>query len=133
VYEEDHGVDVTTVDGGGAAGGLAGGLAAVGADVVPGFELVAEELNLDERIEGADLVITGEGFLDAQSFEGKVVGGVAGLAGAMRVPLLVVAGDVLDGLPAELEAVSLTERFGGERSRLETLACIEEVVTTHLG
>jgi glycerate kinase len=133
IYEEEHGVDVTDLEGAGAAGGLAGGLAAVGASLESGFELVADAVRLDERMERCDLVVTGEGFVDDQSFEGKVVGGVAGLAGAMRVPLLVVAGDVLDGLPAELKAVSLTERFGGERSRLETLACIEEVVTTHLG
>ena len=42
------------------------------------------ERDLDEHIEGADLVITGEGFLDEQSFEGKVVGGVAELAGLLR-------------------------------------------------
>jgi hypothetical protein len=65
---------------------LAGGLAAIGARLVDGFELVADELELWERIDGADLVITGEGFLDAQSFEGKVVGGVAELAAAEGVP-----------------------------------------------
>ena len=68
------------LEGAGAAGGLAGGLAAVGARLVEGFEVVADEVELYDRIEGADLVITGEGFLDEQSFEGKVVGGVAELA-----------------------------------------------------
>ncbi len=134
IYVEEHGVDVTHLQGSGAAGGLAGGLAAVGATLESGFELVADAVHLDERIEGCDLVVTGEGFVDDQSFDGKVVGGVSSLAGALGVPVLVVAGDVLVGLPAELEveAVSLTDRFGGERSRLDTLACIEEVVATHL-
>ena len=128
IYEEEYGVDVTGLVGGGAAGGLAGGLAAVGAHLEPGFDLVADAVDLDERMEGCDLVVTGEGFLDEQSFDGKVVGGVVTLAAALGVPVLVVAGDVMDPLPLETEAVSLTERFGGERSRLDALACIEDVV-----
>ena len=74
------------MSGGGAAGGLAGGLAAAGARLVPGFDLVADEVELYERLEGADLVVTAEGFLDAQSFEGKVVGGVAELTAQAGVP-----------------------------------------------
>ena len=99
VYEDDHGIDVRPLVGGGAAGGLAGGLAAVGAALVPGFELVAEAVDLAERMEGADLVVTGEGFLDEQSFHGKAVGGVVGLAAEVGVPVLVVAGDA-DERPA---------------------------------
>ncbi|MET0489909.1 MAG: glycerate kinase [Acidimicrobiales bacterium] len=132
IYEEEYGVDVTGLAGAGAAGGLAGGLAAIGAHLEPGFDLVADAIDLDERMEGCDLVVTGEGFLDEQSFDGKVVGGVAALAAALCVPVLVVAGDVMDPLPQAVEAVSLTERFGGERSRLDTLACIEAVVADHL-
>ena len=70
-----------TIDGTGAAGGIAGALAALGGQLVPGFELVADELDLYDAIAAADLVITGEGYLDEQSFEGKVVGGVQALAG----------------------------------------------------
>lgn len=132
VYAEDHGVDVTVLDGGGAAGGLAGGLAAVGADIVAGFDLVADEVDLDERIEGADLVVTGEGFVDAQSFEGKVVGGVAELAAGLRVPLLVVAGQVFDGIEGRLDAESLVARVGDERARTDTVAAVEEVVSERL-
>jgi glycerate kinase len=128
VYVEDHGVDVRTIAGAGAAGGLAGGLAAVGADLVEGFEVVAEEADLYARMEGADLVITGEGFLDAQSFEGKVVGGVAALATEAGVPMVAVAGEIYDGVADQLDAVSLTARFGEERSNTETIRCIEEVV-----
>lgn len=132
VYEEEYGVDVTGLDGSGAAGGLAGGLAAVGASLESGFDLVAEELDLAEQMEGADLVVTGEGFVDAQSFDGKVVGGVAALAAELSVPLLVVAGEVFDGVDGRLEAVSLVERFGPERAFADTLACITEVVAAHL-
>jgi glycerate kinase len=126
VYRDEHGIDVLDLPGAGAAGGLAGGLAAAGARLVSGFELVADELELYDRIEGADLVITAEGFLDAQSFEGKVVGGVLALADAAGVPTVAIAGEVYDGVGDRLEVVSLVERFGEARSHGETLACIEE-------
>lgn len=127
VYLAEHGVDVLGLDGAGAAGGLAGGLAAAGARLVSGFDLVADELELDERLEGADLVLTAEGFLDPQSFEGKVVGGVAALAGVLGVPVVAIAGQVFDGVGTRIEAVSLVDRFGEERAREDTLSCIEEI------
>ena len=76
VYENRTGVDVTELEGGGAAGGLAGGLAAIGAHLEPGFDVVARAAGLDDALADAELVVTGEGKLDATSFEGKVVGGV---------------------------------------------------------
>jgi glycerate kinase len=132
VYAEEHGVDVSGVAGGGAAGGLAGGLAAVGGELVEGFEVVADEVDLWARIEGADLVVTGEGFLDAQSFEGKVVGGVAAMAEAAGVRLVAIAGDVFDDTGHRVEAVSLVERFGQERALTDTARCVEEVVAALL-
>lgn len=132
VYREDHGVDVTTIEGAGAAGGLAGGLAAVGAQVVSGFELIAEEVDLASLIEEADLVVTGEGFVDAGSFDGKVVGGVIEIAADLDVPVLVVAGDVFDDVPAGVEVISLVERFGRDAALADTQRCIAEVVTDHL-
>ena len=83
LYEERFGVDVRAIPGSGAAGGLGGGLLAIGAKLVPGFDLVADKLSLAERIAAADLVVTGEGYLDKQSFAGKAVGGVARLAGSL--------------------------------------------------
>jgi glycerate kinase len=130
VYVEDYGVDVTEIDGAGAAGGLAGGLAAIGATLVPGFDLIADEVDLAGRLEGADLVVTGEGFLDAQSFHGKVVGGVAEMAAAEDVPVVAVVGQVLDdpGVADRLPVISLVGRFGEDRAMGDTLACIEEAV-----
>ena len=58
--------------------------AALGGRIVPGFELVAEHVDLPEQIAAADAVVTGEGYLDAQSLDGKVVGGVCELAAAIR-------------------------------------------------
>ncbi len=134
VYQQAHGADVRAIPGSGAAGGLAGGLAAVGARLVTGFDLVAEEVGLHDRLEAAGLVVTGEGFLDDQSFAGKAVGGVVELARAAEVPVLVVAGEVLEDveLPPGIAVVSLVERYGRERALHETAACIEEVVAAHL-
>lgn len=132
VYLDDHGIDVTVLEGAGAAGGLAGGLATVGASIVSGFELIADELDLAAAVEEADLVVTGEGFVDEASFQGKVVGGIAALAAEYHVPVLVVAGEVFDGVDDRVAAVSLVQEFGRERALADTLACVTEVVAAHL-
>jgi glycerate kinase len=135
IYVRDYGVDVRDEPGSGAAGGLAGGLAAAGAVLVPGFDVVADALSLAERIAAADLVVTGEGTLDAESFQGAV-GGVVDLATAAGVAVLVVAGDVVAGelpeLPPSVQIVSLVARFGRERAVADPAGCVEEVVGTHL-
>ena len=130
-YLADYGVDILDLPGGGAAGGLAGGLAAVGAKLVPGFDVVADHLLLEDRIEGADLVVTGEGFLDAQSFQGKAVGGVVELAAAAGVAAVVVVGeaDSTVSVPAGVPVVSLVDSVGRERAIRETAVVVEEVVT----
>jgi glycerate 2-kinase len=134
-YANEFGVDVSAVDGTGAAGGLAGGLLAVGARLVAGFDLVAEHLDLEERIAGADVVVTGEGFLDAQSLDGKVVGGVCNLAAAHDVKVIAIVGDADPIATASLdaEAVSLVERFGEKRPFDEPRWCVEQVSRDALG
>lgn len=132
VYRERFGVDVTELDGSGAAGGLAGALAAVGAELRSGFELVADELDLAEVLAGADLVVTGEGYVDRQSLDGKVVGGVEALARRLGVPVLVVCGDADDEVSLDSPVVSLVDRFGEERALGDTVACVAEAVRAHL-
>ncbi len=133
-YRAAFGVDVTALPGAGAAGGLAGGLAALGAEIVSGFELVAGFVGLDEHLACADLVMTGEGCLDRQSFSGKVVGGVIAHV-ATKVPILCIVGDVATEArtcgrtsAAGFELISLVERFGPERARSDVLDLIEDVV-----
>ena len=115
-YRDDFGVDVESVRGAGAAGGLGGGLVALGATIVSGFDLIADELRLFEHIEHADVVITGEGRLDAESFDGKVVGGVTEMAHEVGARVIVVAGDISttsdDNLCDQDVAISLSARFG---------------------
>jgi glycerate kinase len=132
VYADDYGVDVTQLDGGGAAGGLAGGLRVLGASLVSGFDLVADELELADQIDDVDIVVTGEGFVDAQSFEGKVVGGVIGLAATANVPVIVVAGEVFDDASLSMPVLSLVERFGRERALQDAAQCIEDAVAACL-
>jgi glycerate kinase len=132
LYRDEFGVDVTSLVHAGAAGGLGGGLAVLGAKLVPGFEVVADEVDLDVALEGADLVVTGEGFVDAASYEGKVVGGVVSWAAERHIDVLVVAGDVFDGMEERAPTVSLVATFGAERAHAEPLACVREVVAERL-
>jgi glycerate 2-kinase len=129
-YKQRYGVDLATVDGSGAAGGLGGAFAALGARLVPGFGLIAEHTGLAEAVRGADAVVTGEGKLDAESFNGKVVGGVLELAARHGVPALVVAGVVddsaTDKVSGRAASVSLLAEFGSEASWGDPLGCVTQ-------
>jgi len=97
------GVDVLDLPGAGAAGGLGAGLVAFcGARIASGVGLVAEITGLREKIEGADLVLTGEGSFDAQTTHGKTPVGVARIAGEMGVPAVIVAGRLVGDAGADL-------------------------------
>ena len=121
---------VPDLPGAGAAGGLAGGLAAIGARLLPGFDLVADRVGLDERLAAADLVVTGEGRVDATSVTGKVVGRVLERAQEAGVEALVVAGDVGPGSP--IDAASLVASYGQECALAEPAECLTELVATTL-
>ncbi len=95
VIERDLGVAVAELPGAGAAGGLGAGLVAfLGAEVGPGVDLIAEAAGLADRLAGADLVLTGEGRLDAQTGYGKTVAGVARMAKERGLPVIALAGEV---------------------------------------
>ena len=134
MYERDFGVDVAALPGAGAAGGLAGGLAARGASLVDGFEVVADEIGLRERIAAADVAVTGEGRYDATSLEGKVVSGVAELAARSGTPVLAVVGscDRSVQVPESVEVIDLTARFGSQRAHADPCGCVREALTDAL-
>ena len=98
---EDH----RDIPGVGAAGGLGFAAKAVlGASFRPGIELVAELSGLADAVQGADLVITGEGRLDGQSLHGKTPVGVARIARAAGVPVIALAGSLGEGYQSLYEA-----------------------------
>ena len=137
LYQREGGLDVEALERTGAAGGIAGALAALGASLTSGFEEAARAARLDERLDGAALVVTGEGRLDAGSLEGKVVLGVAEHV-AQESALLIICGSVETRAAAALRAhythasiVSLEERWP-ERGLVEPLACVEIVVAEAL-
>ncbi|SDS99903.1 glycerate kinase [Halopseudomonas litoralis] len=92
------GEDFRDLPGVGAAGGLGFAAKAVlGATFRPGIELVAELSGLAEAVQGADLVITGEGQLDGQTLHGKTPAGVARVAREAGVPVIALAGSLAEG------------------------------------
>lgn len=89
--------------GGGAAGGIAFGLkVACGARLVPGFELVSQWLQVEEKVDRADIVITGEGRFDRSSLQGKGPGTLIESAGAKGKQAWVFAGSVTTDLQEHL-------------------------------
>lgn len=103
----DSGAAAATAPGSGAAGGLGfGSMVFLGATLIPGFDLVAESLGLEQAVREADLVITGEGRLDAQTLQGKAPAGVADLARRLGKPVAAFAGVVDPDAGA-----ALAERF----------------------
>lgn len=88
-----EGRDETFRDGAGAAGGTGfGAVALLDAAISPGIDLVLELIDFEAKLAGADLVITGEGCLDAQSLAGKAPVGVARAATRAGVRVVAVAG-----------------------------------------
>jgi glycerate kinase len=130
--------------GAGAAGGVGFGLLAVlGATTRPGAELVFELTGLPDAIAGADLVVTGEGSLDAQTLHGKAPAAVAALARDKGVPAVAVAGQVTlaDGELAAAglhAAYALVDEAGSRQEALEAPGPLLErigarIAREHLG
>ena len=113
LMEASGGADLAEIPGAGAAGGLAWGLMKfANARLRPGFDIVADATELHNRIAKADLVITGEGSLDAQSLEGKGPIGVARLAKEQGKRVVAIAGYISEEVKASGlcdEAIALAD------------------------
>ncbi|WP_128429243.1 glycerate kinase [Streptomyces cyaneus] len=91
------GTDLHHGPGTGASGGLGAGLAALGARLLPRFEVLLDHLDLDARLASADLVVTAEGAMDRQTPRGKVPAEVARRAKLSGRPVLALAGTLGEG------------------------------------
>ena len=97
LLESTTGFDVLDLPGAGAAGGLGAGLVAfAGGEIKSGVDIVIEAVRLERHLDGADLVITGEGRIDGQTIYGKVPVGVARLAKGLGIPVIAVGGSLAD-------------------------------------
>lgn len=111
LVERDLDRPMLSLPGGGAGGGIGAGLAAfAGGRLQAGFDLIANVLNLKERLAGAALILTGEGRLDGQSARGKVPSGVARLAKPLGIPVVALAGELGRGYE-KLFPLGLTAAF----------------------
>ncbi len=127
VVSRDLGIDLRDAPGAGAAGGLGFGLMAFcGASLRAGVEVVMDALGLLERVERADLVITGEGRFDSQSLHGKAPAGVLRAAQELGVAAAVVCGRAEINVPGVVVR-SLVERFGEQRALGDTRRALEEL------
>lgn len=115
--------------GAGAAGGLGYGLLALGARRVSGVDLVIDAVGLRERIADAALVVTGEGCLDWQSLQDKVVAGVARAALDVATPSVAIAGQVLLGR-RETMTVGLSGAYALAETPEQVEAAMLEPVAT---
>ena len=130
----DLGADVAGVPGAGAAGGTGAMLAALGAELRSGSEVVLDALGFASRIDGADLVVTGEGRLDRQSLSGKAPIAVARACEAKLVACAAVVGEA--DLPASdggfVTVRSLVEHFGDRATAFSRAAEGLEAVSSSL-
>jgi len=97
IIKRDLGIDIRDAPGAGAAGGLGAGLMVfLKAKLRSGVDLVMEAVSLEKKLQGADLVIMGEGKIDRQTAYGKVPLGVARLAKAKNIPVIAIGGQVTE-------------------------------------
>ena len=91
-------IDISEIQGSGAAGGLGGGLIAFcKAQLAPGIEIIMKYCNFEEQVMNADLLITGEGRTDMQTCYGKVPVGIAKAAEKYNVPVVCLSGGLGEG------------------------------------
>lgn len=93
VVEKQLGIDVRHLPGSGAAGGMGAALLAfLHAEFKSGIELVMDAIHFEQKIQAADLIITGEGKLDEQTMAGKVIAGVCKKAKPYQIPTIAICG-----------------------------------------
>ncbi|MEK5107660.1 glycerate kinase [Cytobacillus sp. FSL K6-0129] len=95
LIEKATGHNVKTLPGSGASGGLGAGLVAfAGAKLFPRYEIIMKYIQIEEHLEGADLVLTAEGCIDRQTPNGKIPAEVARLAKQLGIPVIAITGSI---------------------------------------
>ncbi|TAG23664.1 MAG: glycerate kinase [Runella slithyformis] len=125
IIKRDFGVEIADTSGAGAAGGLgAGALFFLNATLQSGVTMVLEQTQFTAQLAGVDLVLTGEGKIDTQTLQGKLVAGVAAVAAAQNVPVVALCGTLLVN-PATLRRAGIAYAA----SILSRPAPLEEAIT----
>jgi len=111
LIQEKTGIDLNQVPGSGAAGGIAGSMhALLNAKLIPGIQIIFEAIQLTDQIKAADVIITGEGRLDEQTKNGKVVAGIIKEAARYGKAVWVICGQNLLS-QKETEALGVQKVF----------------------
>lgn len=111
ILEKEFGISYAQIEGAGAAGGLGAGLMAFcHAEMNSGFAIIRQYTQLEEQISRANLVFTGEGKVDSQTLQGKMVGGIAEIGKKHQVPVIVLAGDI-SAMPEDIYQLGVTSVF----------------------
>jgi glycerate 2-kinase len=116
-FDELNGVNVVSLPGSGAAGGLAGGLAAIGARIVNGFDVVAAATGFPAALDASTAVLTGEGKVDASTLTGKAVARVLEAARVAGRPAAVIAGSITRDLDLGAPTRALNAMASGNTFR----------------
>jgi glycerate 2-kinase len=128
ILRRDTVLDIAALPGAGAAGGLGAALVVCGGRLLRGIDLVLDLLGFDALIRDADVVITGEGRLDAQTPGGKAIAGVVRRAARQSVPVIALAGRLAPGFE-DLYAQGLSAAYSitpGPMALAEALAATSE-------
>lgn len=123
IIKNDFGVDILNVAGSGAAGGTGGAFIAIGATLESGVDIVIKETKLEEVLEEADIVFTGEGKIDFQTKFGKAPYGVAKEAKKRNIPVIAVCGGIGEGYK-ELYQYGFTSIFSINNKPMSLAECM---------
>lgn len=142
VVERHTGTPIATVPGAGAAGGLGAGMKSLlHARLVPGIEMLLDAIGFEDMLRGADLVLTGEGRLDAQTLHGKVPCGILAAAHRQQIPVIALGGSVEEPgpltdngftavFPIVPGPVTLAEAMRPERAGANLENTVEQIMRT---
>lgn len=116
ILRQDLHLSLADLPGAGAAGGMgAGSIAFLGGTLRSGIEAVLDAVDFDCQLDGAGLVITGEGRIDSQSVQGKVISGIAKRTAPRNIPLVAIVGGIGPGAEAAY-GLGLTAMFAINRA-----------------